>query len=309
MNQPGYTYQPTDPFAKTRPVQRIDPLARYDMAERRRKRARRGLGCFSFLLLALLALGLYFLAPARTNILILGIDRAPDNTNMSRSDTIMLVTVEPLKPYVGLLSILRDLWISVPGQGENRINTVHFFAEIDHPGSGPAVTAQVVSNLFKVPLHYTVRLRFDGLRDIVNALGGVDLDLTKVMGGLPAGKHHLNGDQALTFVRDRKGTDDFFRTNQQRVFVEALLRQMFKPSSWVRWPLVLAAANRSIDSNVPLWLKPRLGLAVLRAGLGGIDARAISREMVTPFITSGNADVLLPQWDKINLLVQEMFLK
>jgi LCP family protein required for cell wall assembly len=309
MTQPGYNIPNTDPFARTRPIERIDPVARYEMAERRRKRIRRGLGCFSFLLLILLALGAYFLAPAHTNLLILGIDRAPDNTDMSRSDTIMLVTINPLKPYVGLLSIPRDLWIDVPGQGENRINTVHFFAEINHPGSGPAVTAQVISNLFKVPLHYTVRLRFDGLREIVNALGGVDLDLPTTMGGLQAGKHHLNGDQALAFVRDRKGTDDFFRTNQQRVFVEALLRQMFKPSAWVRLPLVLAAASRSIDSNVPLWLKPRLCLAILRAGQGGIDARAISREMATPFITSGGADVLLPQWDKINPLVQEMFLK
>jgi LCP family protein required for cell wall assembly len=301
--------QPADPFAQTQPVERIDPLARFERAERRGKRIRRGLGCSVFILLALAVLAIYFLAPGRTNLLVLGIDRAPEHTNMSRSDTIMLVTVVPIKPTVGLLSIPRDLWVAIPGQGENRINTIHFFAEIDHPGSGPATTARVVSDLFKVPVRYTLRLRFDGVRDIVNAMGGVDINLPEMMGGLEAGQHHLNGDQALTFVRDRKDTDDFFRTNQQRVFVEAVVRQMLKPVTWIRLPVVLAAVNRTVDTNIPAWQWPRLAFALLRTGRDGIDARPISREMVQPFVTSDGADVLLPLWDKINPLVDELFRK
>jgi polyisoprenyl-teichoic acid--peptidoglycan teichoic acid transferase len=299
--------KPSDAFAQTRPQKIIDPIARFEMAAKRRKRNRRGLGCLMVILALALVLGIYFLSPGRTNILVLGIDRAPDNTNMSRSDTIMLVTVIPLKPYVGLLSIPRDLWIDVPGHGQNRINTVHFYAEIDHPGSGPAVAAQVISSLFKVPVNYTVRLRFDGVREIVNALGGVELDLPTAMGGLTAGKHYLNGDQALTFVRDRKGTDDFFRTNQQRVFIAAVIRKLRLPTTWVRLPAVLVAIDRTVDTNVPIWQWPRLTLALLRAGPKGIDAQGISREMTQPTVTSGGADVLLPLWDKINPLVDKMF--
>jgi anionic cell wall polymer biosynthesis LytR-Cps2A-Psr (LCP) family protein len=127
------------------------------------------------------------------------------------------------------------------------------------------------------------------------------------MGGLPAGKHFLNGDQALTFVRDRKGTDDFFRTNQQRVFIEAVIRQLRQPAAWVRLPLILAAIGRTIDTNIPVWLWPRLAVSLLRAGPKGIDAQGISREMTQSFITSGGADVLLPLWDKINPLVNKMF--
>jgi LCP family protein required for cell wall assembly len=307
MTQPGYNPQYSDPFAQTRPIERIDPIARYEIAERRRKRIVRGLGCLAILLLALAVAAVYFLAPGRTNILILGIDRALDQTNASRSDTIMLVTVKPLKPYIGLLSMPRDLWIPVPGYGENRINTVHYFAELENPGSGPAAAARVVTDLFGVPVRYTLRLRFDGLSEMVNAMGGVDLDLPEAMGGLDAGKHHLNGDQALTFVRDRKGTDDFFRTNQQRVFIKAVVHQLMKPAAWVRFPLILAAFNRSVDTNIPAWLLPRLALAVLRSGGSGIDARAIRREMAPGYITESGADVLLPQWDQINPLVDEMF--
>ena len=303
--------KPTDAFAQTRPQRIVDPLARFERSERRRKRSRRGLGCAVVVLALALILGIYFLFPGRTNILVLGIDRSTvsTNINLSRSDTMMLVTVVPLTPHVGLLSIPRDLWIDIPGGGQNRINTVHFFAEANQPGSGPAAAARVVASLFNVPVNYTVRLRFDGVREIVNALGGVELDLPTAMGGLAAGKHFLNGDQALTFVRDRKGTDDFFRTNQQRVFVEAVTRRLRNPITWIRLPLVLAAISRSVDTNIPVWQWPRLAAALVRAGPKGIDAQGITREMTQGFITDSGADVLLPLWDAINPLVDKMFRK
>jgi LCP family protein required for cell wall assembly len=262
----------------------------------------------TFLVLVLcVALGAYFLAPLRTNLLLMGIDRPPDGTDASRTDTMILMTVLPLRPYVGMLSIPRDLWVKIPGVGENRINTAHFFAEASKGGSGPAAAAETVSADFGVPVDYTVRIRFDGVIAVVDAMGGVDVDLPQATATLTAGKHHLDGKAALAFVRDRKNADDFFRMEHGQLFIKAMFRQMFSPATWLRLPRVTAAVLQSVDTNVPVWLWPRLGMAILRAGPKGIDGRTLTREMVRPFTTSDGAQVLLPLWDRINPVVDEMF--
>lgn len=249
----------------------------------------------------------YFLAPLRTNMLLLGIDRAPDGTLVGRSDTIILVSVVPLRPDVSMLSIPRDLWVDIPGVGQNRINTAHFFAEANQPGSGPAAAAQAIEENFDVEVPYYVRVQFDTIRFVVDALGGLTVNLPTDMAGYPAGQHHLTGDQALAFARDRSGTDDFFRMANGQFLIRSLAIELLKPESWSKLPDVAQAATISIDTNVPFWLWPRLGVAVLRSGADGIDSRTIQREMVTPFVTEGGAQVLQPQWDQIDPMVQEMF--
>jgi len=257
--------------------------------------------------LALLLVAVYFLAPFRTNFLILGIDRVPEGTALGRSDINILTSVVPLKPDVTLLSIPRDLWVNIPGVGENRINTAHFFAEASQVGSGPAAAAAAVEANFGVPVPYYVRVRFDAFLYIVEAMGGVTIDLPNAMGGLSAGQHHLDGQQALAFVRDRQDGDDFFRMAQTQLMVRAIGRQMLSPASWSRLPDVISAGFSTIDTNLPVWMWPRIGLALARAGISGFESRAIGRDMVTPHTTEGGASVLLPNWDLINPMLSELF--
>ena len=295
---PQYSYQ-QNPYP---PVQAPPP------------RPRRRSGCASCLLGfvltltgLLVVLALYFLAPLRTNFLLLGIDRVPEGTALGRTDTIVLVSVNPLLPTVKMLSIPRDLWvpIAVDGVGENRINTAHFYAEANQPGSGPEATLQTVQQNFDVQAPYYLRVRFDAVLQIVDAMGGVTLDLPQEMGGLSAGSQHLDGAQALAFVRDRAGTDDFFRMAQGQVMVKAIARQMLSPATWPRLPGVAQAAFNSVDTNIPFWQWPRIGLAILRGAVTNtIDSAAITREMTTPYTTSGGAAVLLPKWDLIRPFVR-----
>ncbi|MEN4011552.1 MAG: LCP family protein [Chloroflexota bacterium] len=269
---------------------------------------RRRLSSCWLVFLPLLALILfYFFAPLRTNILILGIDRAPDGSAMGRSDTNILISVNPLKPAIYMLSIPRDLWVNIPEVGENRINTAHFFAEIEQPGSGPQATLETIRANFGLDIRYYLRLKFDSVQPIVDAMGGVSLELEQPTAGYPAGVHQLNGEQALAFARNRSGTDDFFRMAQGQLLIRAALRQMINPANWGRLPAVAGVVFDSVDTNLPFWLLPRLALAVLRGGMNGIDNRALDREMVTPFTTGGGANVLLPNWERINPLLQEMF--
>ena len=190
---------------------------------------------------------------------------------------------------------------------KNRINTAHFFAEAEQAGSGPYKAMETIRNNFNVGVGYYLRFRFDSFREVVDAFGGVDIDLAEPIGGYPAGSHHLTGNKALAFARNRSGADDFFRMEQGQILIKALLRQSLQPAKWPRIPAAGLAFWRSVDTNIPIWQLPRLGLAVLRAGPSGIDNRVIQREMVTPYTTDQGANILLPDWGKINPLIAELF--
>jgi LCP family protein required for cell wall assembly len=219
----------------------------------------------------------------------------------------VLTTVIPTRPYVGMLSIPRDLWVTIPGVGENRINAAHFFAESAAPGSGPDAAKQTVASNFGVNVPYYVRIRFEGLVRFVDALGGVEVDLPAPMSGLEAGRHLLDGKQALAFIRDRKGSDDFFRMQRGQLFLRGVLGRALNPLTWPRLPAASAVLLTAVDTDLPALLWPQIGFAILRAGPDGIDGRTITRDMASGFTTAGGAAVLAPQWDAINPVLLEMF--
>ena len=300
--------EPIEQFQPIRVPKQKAPVRRPPSPVLRRKKG--PWGCLAVLmLLPILAVFLvYFFLPARTNILILGIDRAPEGTDASRTDTNIVLSINPLRPIVNMLSIPRDLWVNIPDEGENRINTAHFFAEANEPGSGPRASMQTIRENFGIPIDYYVRIRFDGVKEIVEAMGGLNIELPEAMSGYEAGTHLLDGDQALAFVRDRSGSDDFFRMQRGQLAVKAMVKQSLKPSNWPKLPAVAMAAMKTMDNNIPVWQMPRIGLAVARAALTDrINNQTITREMVTPFTTSEGAMVLLPNWDLINPLLMELF--
>jgi LCP family protein required for cell wall assembly len=302
-----WSTDPTQPVETRREDPDYDLQA--DLDRRYRRRRYRACGCGPVLagLILGIILAVYLFIPGRTNILILGIDRAPEGTVLGRSDTMILTTFQPDRPYVGMLSIPRDLWVTLPGGGENRINTAHIFAEGDVPGTGPQAATAVVEQNFGVDVDYYVRFEFTDLEAVVEALGGIPIELDHVMAGLSPGSYVLNGEQALAFVRNRAGTDDFFRMEQGQFFVKAVLDHMLNPATWPHIPVALARLFTAVDSDIPIWLWPRLTLTLLRVGPSDIDGRIVDRTMAQGYITPGGAAVLLPQWDLINPMLLEMF--
>ncbi len=219
----------------------------------------------------------------------------------------ILTTVVPPQPYVGMLSIPRDLWVSIPGNGENRINTAHFFAEAEKTGSGPGAAMRTVHENFGVEVDAYVRFNFEGLMSVVDALGGVPIELETATGGLSPGVHVLDGESALAFARHREGSDDFFRMAQGQIIIKALIRKISVPRVWPRLPGAFFSLLHHVDTDLAPWIWPRLLVAVLRSGPSGIDARIISREMVQGFTTAQGAQVLAPDWSLINPVLFEMF--
>ena len=127
------------------------------------------------------------------------------------------------------------------------------------------------------------------------------------MEGYPPGDYHFDGEQALSFVRERSSSDDFSRMGRTQLLMVAVAKKAFQPASWPRLPGFLYAAVRAIDTNVPIWQLPRLFFVLIRIPFFGVDSRTISREMVHPFQTSAGAQVLAPNWEEINPLLKEMF--
>lgn len=312
MNFANPSDAPADPNGATQPVRlEADQLSHYQPIRVQKpvllKKSNGRSPLVTLLISLAVGLGLYFLAPLPTRMLILGIDRPLEGTEAGRSDIQIIVSVNPLQPKIGMLSIPRDLWIEIPGYGENRINTAHYFAELEAPGSGAKAARRVIEDNFGVSLPYYVRVNFDGFRGLVEALGGVRVNLPEDMAGLPAGEHLLDPDQALAFVRSRSGADDFYRMQHTQLFLRAMVAQMLRPQTWPKLPAVFLAASRMVDTTLPVWQWPRIGLALLRAGSKSIDSRTLTREMVTPFTTNQGAQVLLPDWGTILPVVQEMF--
>jgi len=286
----------------------------YQQVRRKKRRGKVKSCCLSFFLIAF-ALGTiialitsaYLFFPQRINVLLLGLDYSDPSNWVARTDTIILSTFVLPEGYVGLLSIPRDLWVFIPGIGENRINTAHFFAEARQRGSGPQAAIETIEENFGVDIDYYVRIRFEGFRDIIDAMGGLDIKLDRPMAGYEAGTHHLTGRKALAFARNRTGSDDFFRMEHGQIVLKAIYKQLMKPTQWIRLPIVIKAFNEAIDTNIPTWLWPRIVFTLLRSGVSGIDNRTITREMTTPIITDQGANVLVPKWELINLLIIDIF--
>ena len=161
--------------------------------------------------------------------------------------------------------------------------------------------------LIGIDINYYLRVKFDGFREIVGALGGVNINLDKPMAGYPPGNHHLTGRKALAFARHRSGSDDFYRMEQGQLIMKAVFTELLKPENLLKIPGVFLAFSRVIDTNLPWWQWPRLAIAIIRIGPEDIESRMITRDMVTPYTTNLGASVLLPNWEKINPLFSEVF--
>lgn len=276
---------------------------------------------FSCGCLALAGVWLSQVAGPRTDVLVLGLDRRPEQGYVVRSDVLMLVTADPQRPRLGLLSIPRDLYVEIPGYGQSRINTAHFWGERDGRGGGPDLAMETVAENFGVPVRHYLRVDFDGFRAVVDALGGIDVTVeerivdnafpTEDYGTtrieIPAGPQHMDGERALQYVRSRHGASDFERTARQQQVMVALARRLAAPPTWPRLPAVFRAVMRHVDTNLGPVEMVQVAVTAVRVGADGIEHRVIDRDMTQPWTTPTGGAVLLPRWEMIEPVVKDLF--
>lgn len=260
----------------------------------------------------------------RVNVLLLGIDaREKDKGGPTRTDIMMVVTIDPVDKTAAILSIPRDLYVEIPGRGEDRINTAHVWGEIDqYPGSGPGLAKKVVELNFGIPIHYYARVDFNGFVRIVDTVGGVTVDVTKPVKDdeyplgdrgmkriyIPAGLQHMDGETALQYARSRHGDTVINRTRRAQKVLLALRAQALKLDLLPKLPVLIATMRDTVQTDVPLD-QEGLALAQLIAEVDASSIRTvvIDESMVMGYTTASGAEVMLPKWDRIRPLVREVF--
>ncbi|HEU4323710.1 MAG TPA: LCP family protein [Roseiflexaceae bacterium] len=170
------------------------------------------------------------------NILLLGTDARPGE-EVSRTDAIIVVHIDPRTDRVSMLSLPRDLWVSVPGYGKARINAAYPIGEKSFGKHyGPAMAKQTVSKLLDIPIHHFVLVNFDGFKTLIDRLGGITIDVPKEIDDpsyptedyrtikvhFDSGPQQMDGDRALIYARTRHADSDFGRNQRQQQVLMAI---------------------------------------------------------------------------------------
>ena len=187
------------------------------------------------------------------------------------TDTVVMASLKPSRHQITLLSIPRDLVVPIPQAGTRRINNANAIGEERKSGSGPALTSQVVGDLLNLPIHYYVRLDFDGFAKIVDDLGGVSINIKEGFTDtnyptdndgyttikFEPGWQVLSGERALAFARSRHGSNnegsDFARAKRQQQLLLALKDKLLSPATFFNPKLVLRlyrAFTQSVKTNL-----------------------------------------------------------
>jgi LCP family protein required for cell wall assembly len=258
----------------------------------------------------------------RVNILLLGIDKRPDEY-YARTDTMILITIDPSTGEAGMLSIPRDLWVTIPGYGEKRVNTAHYLGDKNgYPGGGPALAMKTVQYNLGVPVHFYVRVDFDGFRRIVDTLGGIDIDIPQTINDpkypdenygydpfyIQAGRQYLDGDTALKYARTRAtGGADFDRARRQQLVLFAIREQALAIDVVPKIPELWTTMADTVQTD--LQLVDILELTKLSDEISGddIQSEVIDYTMTVDYKTNSGAQVLLPVREKIRPVMDDMF--
>jgi LCP family protein required for cell wall assembly len=264
---------------------------------------------------------LWLFPPAPTNILLIGLDQRPGESTVARTDSLILTRVDTAQNRLVLMGIPRDLWVTLPDGSQNRINTAHFFAESLELDSGPQATVDTVSSNFGLTLNYYVRINFEGFRALVDAVGGVEINVEKRIYDdlyptedygyqtvvFETGLQTLNGEQALQYARTRHGSSDFERAKRQQQVITAFLTRLYQPGTWFRLPAIWQAFQIAIHTNLSPLMLAQMAYATLRIGTKQIERVVLEPPMVQGFITDAGASVQLPQWEFINPTLLALF--
>lgn len=267
---------------------------------------------------------------SRITVLIIGLDYRDwvAGEGAPRSDTMMLLTIDPLTKTAGMLSIPRDMWVNIPGFGYGRINMAYSHGEGSKlPGGGPELARKTVEQFIGVPIQYYAQVDFNTFVEFIDLIGGVDiysdekLRLDQVGSGKDkvvitcCGMRHLRGDVALAYARFRKDKEgDIARARRQQKLILAIRDKVLSPENF---PVLLGKAQQfyeqfsaGIKTNMPFDTALQLGVLARDIPVESIKAGGIDYTMVTlDNVVLGGADaaIMKPLPDKIRELRDQIF--
>ncbi|WP_420829099.1 LCP family protein [Brevibacillus fulvus] len=245
----------------------------------------------------------------RVNILLMGVDRRGQQEGvLPRSDSMMVVSIDPVSKKYDLFSVLRDTYVEIPGHGKAKINS----ALVD---GGPELAMETVSEFTGLQVDRYVITDFEGFKGLIDTLGGVQVDVEKAMHyhdptdkglydiDLEKGLQLLNGDQALQYVRFRHDAmSDFTRTERQRKLLGALAEKLKSGTALLQLPDILKSISPYIQTNIS-------SMDMLKLGALGLTLEQSGQYQLPPMgefrEASRGGSVLIPDEDQVQEFVQE----
>lgn len=263
---------------------------------------------------------------SRLTVLLMGIDRRPGERGLSyRTDTMLILSLDPRSGEAGMLSIPRDLWVSVPGYGERRVNEPMVLGELRQAGYGPRLAMETVQYNLGIRVNHYIVVDFNAFVTIVDAIGGIEIDIDYNINDplypnmsygydpfyLRAGHHLLDGVTALKFARTRHGDSDIRRNERQQQVIMAIMNKATSPEMI---PLLLANASQlwtairdNFYTDIPLEQLIQLGLFVKDINPQTIKRGGIDFSYLSNYTTSTGAAVLIPNRARLGGLMTQIF--
>jgi polyisoprenyl-teichoic acid--peptidoglycan teichoic acid transferase len=263
---------------------------------------------------------------SRVTILVIGLDYRDWQVGEGapRSDTMILLTLDPVTKTAGMLTIPRDLWVNIPGFGYGKINTAYSLGEGSKlPGGGPGLAARTVENVIGVPITYYAQVDFSTFITFIDAIGGVKVVPSETIDIQPMNteQHYvlkagesvtLDGALALAYARNRHATgDDAGRSARQLEVIMGIRERVTNPGYW---PGLLANSENlynqlssGINTNMSFNDALRLGMVAKDVPLDSIQRGVIGYEQVLIAKSPDGLDILIPLPDKIRELRDQIF--
>ncbi|MCD7034461.1 LCP family protein [Metabacillus sp. GX 13764] len=190
------------------------------------------------------------------SILLMGVENYSTNGEGGRSDTLIVITLNPKDKSMKMLSIPRDTLVHIPGrENKTKINAAYSIG-------GKDLTVQTVEDFLDIPIDYYAEVSFKGFKDIVDELGGVDVNVPFAFWehndtngeriNFKKGMHHLNGEEALAYSRMRKRDPrgDFGRNERQKQIITAVIKKATAPQNFLQIDDIAGKVGQNVDTNL-----------------------------------------------------------
>ncbi len=263
----------------------------------------------------------------RVSILLMGIDQRCDEEGPAHTDTMMVLTIDPVGLSAAMLSLPRDLWVEIPNFGVDRINQANYYGEIyEYPGGGQALAVQTVEALLGVPIDYYVAVNFDAFVEVVDLIGGIDIDVPEAIDdpdypdqcygydpfSIAAGEQQLDGEAALKYARTRATFGgDVDRAGRQQAVILAVRQKIFDlnsiPQLIAQAPQLWQTSQENVRTNMTLDEAIQLALLVQDIPRESIRTAVLDFNYVYNETTPDGRQVLVPVRENIRQLRDQLF--
>jgi polyisoprenyl-teichoic acid--peptidoglycan teichoic acid transferase len=260
----------------------------------------------------------------RVTILVMGLDyRDWEGDGPSRTDTMMLLTMDPVSRTAGFLSIPRDLWVNIPGYDYGKINTAYYLGELYHmPGGGPGLAIQTVEELLGVDINYYAQVDFAAFENFIDEIGGIEVNVPYELTVDPVGPHNtvtlqpgdqvLDGPTALAYARNRETFGgDFDRADRQQQVVLAIRDRVTSldmlPKLIANAPTIYNNLRNGIHTNLSLQEAISLAWTAAQIPQENITRGIIGPNELTMSMSPDGMDILLPDMDAVRAVRDQVF--